>query len=150
MKTVIRTAYNDPYIDLGLQNIDIHGEEEKSLTVQSEKDACDINVIVENFAKTGLLPGAAGVPAYGDFSEATVSFQEAHNIVINAQNAFNALPAKIRKEFDNDPGKFLDFVDDPKNADELIKMGLREAPKQTTSEVTSDTPPKGGSETPSE
>jgi len=136
-KPVIRTPYNDPYEDKGLQCVTLDGEAEPLLTIQSEIDNCDINILVERFAKSGVIPnGNAGTPTYGDFSELP-SYQESLNVVLSAQNAFMSLDAKIRKEFDNDPGKFLAFVDDPANADALIKMGLREAPPPAP------TPPKG-------
>lgn len=122
-----RTPYNDKYVDPGINFLDANGEPEKSLTVQSEKDNCDVNLIVEKFEKTGILPVMSQSPAYGDVSGA-VDYQTAMNIVINAEKAFMSLDAKIRKEFDNNPGKFLDFIDDPQNADRLVEMGLREAP----------------------
>lgn len=125
---VFRTPYLDDYVDKGLQCVDDHGEPEKSLAVQSEKDACDINLIVDKYAKTGILPVMSQSPTFGDVSNAP-SFQEALEIVKNAENAFNSLDARVRREFDNDPAKFLSFVDNPENADRLVTMGLREAPK---------------------
>lgn len=35
-----------------------------------------------------------------------------------------ALPAQVRAKFSNDAAEFLDFVQNPKNADELVAMGL--------------------------
>ena len=37
---------------------------------------------------------------------------------------FMALPSKVRREFDDDPGTFLDFANDPKNTDRMIELGL--------------------------
>ena len=53
-----------------------------------------------------------------------MDYHEAQNIVINAQNQFNALNASLRKKFDNDPALFLAFAEDPKNAQELVTLGL--------------------------
>jgi len=134
---VFRTAYDDPYVHKGL---DCSGD--PVLTIQSEKENCDINVIVERFEKTGVLPSMTSSPFYGDFS-VPFDFQEAQQILINAENAFMQLPAKVRREFDNNPAKFLAFVDDPSNADALVSMGLREAPseKPEASPITEN--PKG-------
>nr|QJB19539.1 MAG: internal scaffolding protein [Microvirus sp.] len=126
-KIKIRTAYNDDYVDPGLQQITPDGEVEQSLTIQSEIDNCDINVIVDRYAKTGILPVMQQPAMFEDVSN-PIDYQNALNVVISAQKAFTDLPAAIRKQFDNDPAQFLAFVDDPKNGDELIKMGLREAP----------------------
>ena len=51
-------------------------------------------------------------------------FQEAMEIVELAKLQFAALDAHVRKRFDNDPAKFLEFAEDPKNGQELVKMGL--------------------------
>ncbi|AZL82810.1 internal scaffolding protein [Apis mellifera associated microvirus 8] len=130
-----RTPYNDNYVDPGYQKFDDKGEPvdafgnpDPSLTVQSERDDTDINVIVDRYQKTGLLPANLATPQWGvDVSDAP-SYQQAVQVVIDAERMFGSLDAKIRKEFDNDPAKFLAFVDDPANADKLIEMGLREAP----------------------
>ena len=42
-----------------------------------------------------------------------------------AQDMFESLPADIRTKFGNDPGRFLDFVEDPQNEEELIELGLK-------------------------
>jgi phage internal scaffolding protein len=46
--------------------------------------------------------------------------------IMEAQNRFMELPAKVRKEFDNDPGAFLAFLENPNNYDRAIELGLIE------------------------
>lgn len=110
-----------PYVDTG----------GPSLTKQAFKDECDINKIVERHAAQGTLDEYLGLSfqqrsgQYLDLSE-SVDFQTAHNIVQNAQNAFNSLPARVRERFQNDPGQFLEFMSDPKNAEEAVTLGLAE------------------------
>lgn len=53
-----------------------------------------------------------------------MSYHEAKNLIINAENQFNSLDAAVRIKFENDPAQFLSFVEDPKNAQELVKLGL--------------------------
>lgn len=110
------------------------GDFGESLAVQSEKDACDINHIMRRFEKTGVLPDAIKQnPQYGDFSEVPV-YQEALNTVLHAETQFSMLDARIRERFQNDPAKFLEFVHDPANGEEMVKMGLatlREQPAPT-------------------
>lgn len=97
---------------------------EKSRTHQSFKAECDINNIMLKYKTQGTLPNlGASIPRYGDFTQVQ-DYQTALNSVIAAQDAFSALPAKIRSRFANDPGLFLAFVEDPSNRDELIRMGL--------------------------
>lgn len=104
-----------------LTNADTKGE---SMTKQADFESTDINKIVARYQKTGFLPDLIKhEPRYGDFSEVT-DYMEAVQIVQHAEEQFSALDAHIRKRFDNDPSKFLDFVHDPKNKQELVKMGL--------------------------
>jgi len=39
------------------------------------------------------------------------------------------IPSDIRKKFDNDPGKFYEFVSNPDNKEELKQMGFIETPE---------------------
>lgn len=100
-----------------------------SRTKQEFKDECDINMLMKRYKATGLFP------QYPDATPRYVSnigmpdFQEALEIVRVAESEFAALNSELRKRFDNDPAKFLAFVNDSANADELVKLGLREAPK---------------------
>lgn len=120
-------------------------------TKQSFKAECDINNIMTKYAKTGVLEHTRNVQgAYGDFSNVP-DFQEAQNRIIQAQEAFMALPAAIRKRFDNDPGQLMDFVNDPDNLEEAVKLGLAQEPEKPSQPDPSPTArqskrgdPKGG------
>ena len=62
-------------------------------------------------------------PIYGDFSDME-SFHEAQGIIAHANQQFAMLSAETRERFGNDPAKFLEFVNDPQNNEEKVKMGL--------------------------
>lgn len=97
---------------------------EPSLTQQHFKEQCDVNNIIRKYQQTGNLTHLArqqGV--YSDLSKQKDYF-EAMNTVIKAQTAFDSLPSYIRKRFGNDPSQLLQFIEDPKNQDEGIKLGL--------------------------
>lgn len=105
---------------------------EPSLTDPSFKTECDINRIMEKFAKTGELPtNRRGEGVYADFSNVT-DYASSMHAISQAQESFNGLPARIRRHFDNDPGKLLDFMSNPENAEEAFKLGLidQEPPKK--------------------
>lgn len=104
--------------------------EGETMTKQSHQDECDINTIMKQFAKTGLVRHtAAHQGRYGDFIGAP-EYQEACNRVLEARQMFESLPAGVRKRFQNDPAEFLAFVHDPANEEELVKMGLAKARKE--------------------
>lgn len=102
----------------------------------SFRDETDINNIMRRFEKTGVIDHYSRVQGhYGDYS-VVPDYQQALNAVINAREMFMSLPAAIRKRFDNDPGEFLAFAEDPANEDAMIEMGLMQAkPAPTAPEV---------------
>jgi len=95
-----------------------------SLAKQAFKDECDINNIMARFVKDGILQHYNQFQGqYGDFTDCP-EYHDAQNRVIAANAMFLTLPAKIRTQFQNDPGKFLDFVGDKANLPAMIEMGL--------------------------
>lgn len=101
------------------------------ITQQNEKDAADINVIVEN-AKRGAIPpvGRNGAPMYGDFTEVPSDLREVLVMARRAEDLFMALDPYVRRRFENDPMQMLDFLNDPRNREEAVKLGLVKAPPE--------------------
>lgn len=95
----------------------------ESKTVQSERDSCDINVIVRKYAKTGVLPVDAREAVYMDVTQIGDYRTMLHQVEM-AKGVFAQLPAAARARFDNDVGAFLDFAQDPANEGELVELGL--------------------------
>lgn len=110
-------------------------ENEAIRTEQHHKEDCDVNNIVRRHLKTGQLPWFAkqGNPQFGDFSEVG-SYHEAMNTLLDARDQFETLPAQLRKRFGNDPGEFLEFVHNPENAEEMVKLGLATKKQDNASE----------------
>ena len=107
---------------------------EDSKVQKSMQDETDIKYILEKYGKTGLAPVNLNEAIYGDFSEVP-SYQEAQNIMIKAEESFMSLSSDVRKTFDNDPVKFLEFMSDSKNSAEIEKMGLSKPKDKPTSPV---------------
>lgn len=114
-------------------------DSEPSRTKQSFKEECDVNNMIRKFNKvTGVdllkdYHQALG-GKYGDFTD-VVDYRTALERIDRAEQAFMALPAVLRKKFDNDPAKFVDFATDPNNMDQMVEMGLA-----TKSKVDQETP----------
>lgn len=95
-------------------------------TKQSFKDECDINRIMARFAKTGLIEHLSQrAPTFGDIQD--IDFQGCMDIVAFAREQFAALPSELRDRFANDPGRLLDFLQNPENKAEAEKLGLLKA-----------------------
>lgn len=98
---------------------------EESMTQQSDAMDHDINIIVKRYGG-GMngLPNVQEQPIYGDFSGEGFTYREMVEKIKAADDAFQEIPADIRGRFQNDPNRWMEFVNDPKNLDELRKMGL--------------------------
>lgn len=121
----LRTAYN--YDTNAASNASGLVCEEPTRTQQHHREECDINVILERFGRTGQLPINAISGTYGDFS-GVHDYHTALNTLIAAENEFDALPAKLRARFANEPANLIEFLNDPKNKDQAIELGLINPP----------------------
>lgn len=97
---------------------------EPSRTKQDFVEECDINNIMRRYEVNGILPiGNAQEPVFADVSEYG-DYRESLHRVMAASDAFNSLPSELRKKFDYDPQKMIDFIKDPANKEECIKYGF--------------------------
>lgn len=97
--------------------------EDETLTQQQFAEEVNINTLVRRFNVTGELPIDVRRPTFGDFSEVT-DFQTAMNAIAEARESFEAMPAEVRREFNNDPQEFLEFTSDDKNLARMRELGL--------------------------
>ena len=118
-KRHVRAPY-EPYNDPGVDCSDDPG-----VTDGSQAAELDVNQIIRRAQKSGILPGVDVERVYADVSN-SVDYHKALNLILNANDQFMSLEAEIRARFENDPAKFMDFVHDPKNVDEMIELGLAE------------------------
>ncbi len=89
-------------------------------TKQAFKDECDIEKIMARAEKAGTishLEKFEGV--YADFSD--FDFFTQTQKLTRGREIFDELPAELRREFDQSPAKFFEFVNDPSNVAELRK-----------------------------
>lgn len=116
--------------------------EGKTMTKQSFKKDCDVNNILKKYERTGLIDHVNKFEGkYGDFTS-TQDYQSCIDQAIKAEEMFMSLPSSVRKRFDNDPGQFLAFVDNPENLGEMIELGLAKARPAPKSEGETKVEPK--------
>lgn len=127
------------------KSVAVSCDPDSSRTKQSFKDQVNINKIIARFAKTGMIDSVnRRQPFYGDVSNIR-SYHDAMNVVVEAQRLFGSMSASIRKKFDNDPAKMIAWLDDPKNLDEAVALGMavkrpERAPAATPTVVSPVTP----------
>lgn len=128
---------------------------DQPLTEQAHVKEVNINNIIKKHGmdliqKTSILQSK-------DFQFDDVTgndFQEAMFKVTKAQETFDSMPSQIRKEFENSPAKFMDFVQNPDNIDRMVELGLAQRlPQEQPVEVVVTNPepaPVTNPETPPE
>ena len=149
MEHFVRNPYNYDRKEAGAKSaIDASHD---GRTQQEFKDECDINVLVERFG-IGVIEQQTSLPMYGDFTNVT-DFHTSLTAVREAAEQFMLLPADVRRNFDNDPQKLMDFVEDSNNDREawesrgLVPEVVNEAKTPIPAPSVPEEPP-GGAVTP--
>jgi len=148
MSLIIRKLFAEPTINDVRETIIKKGRTDSNgnliyTTEQAHKDTCNVNNIIRKYARTGAIEHIKYIePTYLDTSGADL--KTAMDRVIAIQQKFDKIPAKVRKHFDNDPVKFLNFYNDPNNKDEANKIGLTRSDwlTQPTQTEQTEQPPK--------
>lgn len=147
-------SFYRPHTHRGFENVDPDtGEVLPSMTRQSEMEACDIHNILKQYSQQGFEQLVRDNAARGQYADLTSlpDYQDSLNVVLNAQAAFAALPSQVRDRFLNDPSRFIEFLQDPANQDEAIRLGLAQDTRTPDPdpqrvilvETEPKTPPKG-------
>lgn len=125
----------------GSKRVQTYNDDSISMTDQSIAPETDVNYIVNKFMKTGTVTHLSN--RQGQYLDATTfpkDLGEALNAITRANQAFMELPAQIREKFGNSPEMYISFLQDPKNDQEAVKLGLKERivpniQEQTLSEI---------------
>lgn len=120
-----------------------------SRTRQEYARECDINYILARVGagQIELVPPEA---TYADITDVPTQYEEIAGILLDADQRFAALPAKLRDRFGNDPVALIQFLGDARNRDEAVRLGLIAPGDSTTPTTTSSKTAEGGKETPNE
>ena len=112
---------------------------EPSRTKQADMEKCDLQYQLARFQKTGLMGNLrSDEPLTGDFSEVD-DLITAQNRLIDLEEQFMAMPAALRKKFDNDPLQMLEWLQKEENYEEAVKYGL--LVKKASESISGDSAP---------
>lgn len=110
------------------------------MTKQSHKAECDIYTILNQYQRTGIITHVQSArPQYTDLPDPE-DYQTSLHVLMEAQEAFAGLPARVRAHFSNDPGEFLAAFNDPAQYDQLREFGLLK-PKEAVGDPTATPTP---------
>lgn len=111
----------------------------KGRTKQAHKQETDINFIMKKYQKTGLVNFVNR--HQGEYMEVDpIDFQQAMEMVTNANTMFADLPSNLRSRFNNSPKEFYEFVNSEANVEEIYSLGLANKPLEATAEGETNTP----------
>lgn len=74
--------------------------------IQSWKDSCDINVILERFENGDIDALNRKTPMFGDFTSSPQTLAEHLQLLRDAEDSFRGLPLDIRAQFNHNPAEF--------------------------------------------
>lgn len=88
------------------------------------QDEVNVNNIMRKYRQTGTITHLNN--KQGKFADLTSApdYFESISQIRTAQQAFDQLPSELRARFQNDPALMLDFIHNPENHDEGVKLGL--------------------------
>jgi len=104
----------------------------KSKTDPSFAPSCNVNTIVKHYEATGIDPFPdAAKQVFGYATSKT--YEEALRETAEVESAFASLPSHVRAQFANDPTRWLDSHETPKEAPEASEVVLDDpAPQDAT------------------
>ena len=111
-------------------------------TKQAFKDECDVNRLLQRFQKDGAMSHLEAYgQEYGEYS--TFDFHAQMEKLRRGNEIFAQLPSEIRSgEFENDPGRFFEYVNNPENVQRLPELFPALAkPGRFNLDTSSQTPP---------
>lgn len=105
----------------------LHFPEGEGRTEEAHAGEADINQIMARAMKGEHADYAnKHEPHYGDATGP--QYLEANILIAEANTMFEELPSGLRSRFNHDPAQFLEFVQNPVNNEELIKLKLVNKP----------------------
>lgn len=105
----------------------------ESMTRQDQADEVNINHIYEKTQRGEIVLASGVMPTFGDFSQ-ELTYDVALERIMEAEEAFQSLPAAERKKYGNDPRNYYDSV--MSNAEEKVKAEAKaEADKEASEKL---------------
>lgn len=137
------------------RKVSVDFKDDKGFTEQAHASDVKIQNIMKKYERTGIIEHNAQYGGEYANMVGALDFAEAQRVIADANSMFESVPATIRRDFDNNPAKFVDFMMNEKNREAIQDYGfqtdhLPEAPEQPLGEPQAEppTPPTGTPETP--
>lgn len=91
----------------GVRELRKVGEEDLYAMIQSHKDSCDVNYILQRFMSGDQTALSKIQGVYGDFTDMPTTLAELSQRVVDAENLFYSLDLSVREQFNHSPSEFF-------------------------------------------
>lgn len=99
-----------------------------SIVEQHHTEDTLVQNILKKYDQTGVFYHVNQAQATYQDNTAFNEYQDMYDKIQSADANFKALPSEIREKFNNDTGKFLEFVNDDNNIEAMYDLGLMQKP----------------------
>ena len=133
-----RTVYTPDVGKDGQIDLVPTGKEDIQQYIDSFKDSCDVNLMVQRFVAGDETALRNGNPVFMDLLGAPKTLAEAYSLNFRAQAAFDNLPAEIKNKFGNNFYQFLYDAGSPEWFEALKTDPVPGSIVKDTKEVSAD------------
>lgn len=108
-----KVLYSAGYREDGTIELKEKGKESLYDYIQSNRDSCDINLLVARFSNGDVDALSKVQGAFGDFTQFPKTYAELLNRVNQGRLMFDELPLDIREKYNHDFAQFMAAMDKP-------------------------------------
>lgn len=128
-------TYKLKYGEDGSADLVIVGKVNVDEQIQSYRNSCDIQVLLERFANGDVTALSKTPSFYADLSDMPQSLAGYLQLIHDASEAFNSLSVDVRAKFDNNPDKFFASIGSDQFRQLLGLDDLQNSVKEVVEEV---------------
>lgn len=103
----VKVLYSPRVLPNGEFELVENGKEDFQAYIQSFAESTDIHEILQRYQNGDVSALAARQPMFGDFTSMPKNLAEFMQLDMDTRTLFEAMPADVRQQFDNDVSKFL-------------------------------------------
>lgn len=96
----------------------------KALTEQCHAEHVKIQNIIASYRETGIVTHLAKWQGKYMDLPGTFDFKQAQDLIAEAGEMFLSVPSHIREQFENNPAKFVEFMQNPENIEKMEELGF--------------------------
>lgn len=115
----VKIEYSPVFDEDGVWHLEESGKSDWYSYIQSHKDSCDINLILQRYANGDIDALNKRQGLFMDVTEFPKTYAEMLNIVINGEKEFESLPIDVKAKFNHSFSEFVAGIGSKEWAEKL-------------------------------